>query len=202
MRNAAACAFCDQRSEALSPLAVKGTHDSLGGLSQMEIDVIHRIVRDSGRLSENWVRGCLAEGLSEDEFVEIVSIICIVMVIDAFAFGVGVDPFSLPEPEDGKPTGYSSPGAGDHDAWIKYVQPQDAVPEDGDLYEPPFIPPVIMALSLVPDAKRAYCELAERHYLPTSYIGRPDTDVDIRAINRVQIEIVATRVSSLHQCLY
>jgi len=168
----------------------------------MEIDVIHRIVRDSGRLSENWVRGCLAEGLSEDEFVEIVSIICIVMVIDAFAFGVGVDPFSLPEPEDGNLTGYSSPGAGDHDAWIKYVQPQDAVPEDGDLYEPPFIPPVIMALSLVPDAKRAYCELAERHYLPTSYIGRPDTDVDIRAINRVQIEIVATRVSSLHQCLY
>ena len=37
---------------------------------------MHRIVTDSGRLSEDWVKECLAVGLSEDEFVEILSIIC------------------------------------------------------------------------------------------------------------------------------
>ena len=202
VRNAATCGLCNQRKAALSPFAVEGTHVGLGKMSPVEIDVVHRIVTDSGRLSEDWVKECLAAGLSEDEFVEILSIICIVMMVDVFAFGVGVDAFPLPEPEDGEPTKYSSPSARDHDAWIKYVQPGDEVPDDGDLYEPPFSPPIITALSLVPDAKRAYWELADQLYLPSSYIGRPDIDVDIRAINRPQIEVVATRVSSLHQCLY
>ena len=80
--------------------------------------------------------------------------------------------------------------------------PEDVVPEDGVLYDSTYMPPVITALSLVPDAKRAYYEMAEQHYLSTGYVGRPDLDIDIRALNRMQLEIVATRTSSLHQCLY
>jgi len=201
-RHAIMCRFCLERKDALSPFSVTGTHDALDELSAIEVDVIHRIVTDSGRLSEDWVKDCLAKGLSEEEFIEILSIICVVMMTDTFATGLGLNLFPLPEPEAGEPTRYKAPGAKDHDAWIKFTQPEDIRSEDGDVYDGPFAPPVIKALSLLPNAKRFYWEAADQHYLPASYISNPDIDVDIRAINRVQIEIVATRVSSLHQCLY
>ncbi len=87
-----------------------------------------------------------------------------------------------------------------HDAWISHVEPQDAVPEDGELYGGPTAAAVVTALSLVPDAKRAYWDLADFHYLPNSEIFNFETE--IRALDRMQIEVIAARVSALHQCVY
>ena len=91
-------------------------------------------------------------GPSEEEYIEIVSVVCVVMVVDTFARGLGLTSFPLPEPRVGAPSGYRAPGARMHDAWISNVEPGDVVESDGALYDGPVAPPVVTALSLVPDA--------------------------------------------------
>ena len=128
------------------------------------------------------------------------SVICMVMVIDTFSRALGAPPPALPTPVDGAPSGYRARNAAHHDAWVSHVEPEDVVPEDGFLYHDGPQPPVIKALSLVPDAKRAYWELADTHYLP--YAELPRFDRSIRAISRAQIEVIAARTSAIHQCVY
>lgn len=200
IRNAPSCGLCQRRKEALSPFAVDGEHDHLDALGPSEVDVVHRIVTDSGRLSRDWLDEILVSGLSDSEYIEIVSVIAITMVIDTFRRALDLPLFDLPAPVAGAPSGYSAPGAKDHDGWIRLVVPEDVVPGDGALYDGPLTSPVVKALSLVPEAKRAYWEMAECHYLPNDQMGNFATEV--RAIDRMQIELVAARVSALHQCVY
>lgn len=200
VRNAPSCALCQRRKDALSPFAVDGEHDHLGALGPSEVDVVHRIVTDSGRLSRDWLDGILESGLGDTEYIEIVSVIATTMVIDTFRRALDLAPFDLPAPVAGAPSGYSAPGAKDHDGWIRLVMPEDVVPEDGVLYDGPLTSPVVRALSLVPEAKRVYWEMAECHYLPNDQMGNFATE--IRAIDRMQMELIAARVSSLHQCVY
>lgn len=200
VRNAPSCVLCQRRKDALSPFAVKGEHDSLSVLGPAEIDAIHRIVTDSGRLSRDWVDGLLAAGLDDGDYIEIVSIISVVMVLDTFRRSLDLPPFELPQPVAGAPSGYSAPGAKHHDGWIRLVVPEDVVPGDGKVYGGPLTSPVVKALSLVPEAKRHYWDMAELHYLPNDEMGNFATD--IRAIDRMQMELVAARVSSIHQCVY
>lgn len=200
LRHAFGCDQCRRAKAALSPTAVEGEHDTLGQVRDGEVELIHRLATDSGRLSETWFRDCLASGIGEEEFVEIVSVICIVMVVDTFARALGMPLPALPTPEAGAPSGYRARNAARHDAWVAHVEPEDVVPEDGFLYHDGPQPPVIKALSLVPEAKRAYWDLAETHYLP--YAELPRVDQSIRAISRAQIEVVAARTSAIHQCVY
>ena len=200
VRNAASCALCRRRKEALSPFAVDGSHDSLGVLSDAEVDAVHRIVTDSGRLGRDWVEGLFAAGLDDREYIEILSVICVVMVTDTFRRALGLPAFDLPKPVAGTPSGYSAPGAAMHDGWIRLVLPEDVVPEDGAVYGGPLVSPVVKALSLVPDAKRHYWDLGEAMYLPNAEM--PNFATTVRAIDRMQMEIIATRVSALHQCVY
>ena len=65
VRQAAQCDLCQARKDALSPLAVDGHHDHFGKLSDPQIEAIHRVATDSGRLSGAWVEGLLADGLSD-----------------------------------------------------------------------------------------------------------------------------------------
>ncbi len=51
VRHAWQCALCQARKEALTPAAVQGQHDHLGALPEAAVEVIHRVVTDSGRLS-------------------------------------------------------------------------------------------------------------------------------------------------------
>lgn len=199
VRAARVCALCRERKEALSPYSVPGEHAASGRLSADEVELVHRLTTDPGRLSRAWTEGILAAGVSEEVYVEIVSVVCMVMVIDTFRRALGLAPFELPAPVAGAPSGYRAPGAQRHDAWISLVQPEDVVESDGDLYGAA-ASPVVKALSLVPEAKRAYWDLAEEHYLP----GREMTNfaTGVRAIDRMQMELIAGRVSALHQCVY
>ena len=199
VRAAEDCALCRERKEALSPFAVEGEHEATDLLSAAEVELVHRLTTDPGRLRRAWTEGILAAGVSEEVYVEIVSIVCVTMVIDTFRRSLDLAPFDLPAPVPGAPSGYRAPGARRHDAWISLVQPEDVVESDGDLYGPT-ASPVVKALSLVPQAKRDYWDLAEVHYLPGSEMINFATGA--RAIDRMQIELVAGRVSALHQCVY
>ena len=199
VRAAEDCALCRERKEALSPFAVEGEHAATDRMSAAEVELIHRLTTDPGRLSQAWAEGILAAGVTEEVYVEIVSIVCIVMIVDTFRRSLDLPPFDLPVPAAGEPSRYRAPGARRHDAWISLVQPEDVVESDGDLYGPT-ASPVVKAFSLVPRAKRDYWDLAEEHYLPGSEMTNFATGV--RAIDRMQMELVAGRVSALHQCVY
>ena len=197
-RQAAECGLCRARKDALSPFAVDGHHDHLGELSPSRVEAIHRVATDSGRLSGAWVEGLMADGLSDGEYIEIVGLVAMTKMMDAFAWAAGIEPAALPEPKAGEPSGYRPPGAKKSDAWVAVVK-LDVSESDGPLYGAT-AGGVHQALSLVPDSKRAFWALGEPHYIPMSEIRNVDTKA--RAISRAQIEILAGRTSALHQCVY
>src|SRR5499433_2625312 len=98
-RHAVSCALCRRRKEALSPAAINGTHDSLGALPEVVVEVVHRVRTDPGRLSKRWFRGVIAAGLSEEQYIETVSIVAHLVAIDTMARGLGIDALPLPEPK-------------------------------------------------------------------------------------------------------
>ena len=201
IRHAFDCAHCARIKAALSPNGVAGAHDSRGELTFAEVELIHRTVNDPGRLSDAWAQSLLAEGMSEGEYVEIAGIIAMVMMVDTCTRALGLPNRALPAALLGEPTRYRPPGARREAAWLPIVEPADAVAADGPMYPSPKAGYIYRALSSVPQSLRDYWALANCHYLPGPVIYRFDQK-SIRAISRPQTEILASRVSALHQCLY
>ena len=199
-RAARDCRHCADIKAALSPNAVRGTHETRGALGFAEVELVHRVVADPGRLSERWVQSVLAQGLSEGEYVEIVGVVAMVMMMDAFTRALGLAERPLPAPREGAPTRYSPPGAKKQAAWLPIVEPQDVAASDGPMYPNPRAGYIYRALSSVPQSLRDYWALASCHYLPSEAIYQFDRSV--RAISRPQTEVIAARVSALHQCVY
>jgi hypothetical protein len=200
VRRARECAHCARIKAALSPNAVPGTHESLGVLSEAEVELVHRVTGDPGRLSEKWSQSVLARGLAEGEYVEIVGLVAMVMMMDTCMRALGMPERELPAPAAGEPTRSQPPGAKKQAAWLPLVEPEDAVDADGPMYPSPKAGYIYRGLSLVPQSLRDYWALANCHYMPGQYVYKFDTS--IRAIRRPQVEILAARVSALHQCVY
>src|SRR5690349_19466693 len=70
VRQARECRLCARIKAALSPNAVHAAHDSLGRVGAAEVELIHRVVNDPGRLSESWANSVLARGLTDGEYIE------------------------------------------------------------------------------------------------------------------------------------
>lgn len=200
-RRASSCALCRRRIEALSPLAIAGTHDSLGQLPEAAAEVVHRIRTDPARLSERWYRGAVANGLTEEQYVEIVSVVAHVVAIDTMARGLGLDAPPLPSPESGSPSRRRPAGAKPGGAWVPWVEPADAGEAMDGIY-PTDRPPanIIKAMSLVPEEVRSFFDLVTHQYLPGPAMR--DFAREYRAISHAQIELLAARVSAINQCLY
>lgn len=200
IRKARSCAHCARIKAALSPNAVPGAHDSFGVLGVAEVELVHRVVNDPGRLSESWARSILERGVGEGEYVEIVGLVAMVMMMDTCMLGLGQPLRELPAARQGEPTRYRPPGARKKAAWLPITEPEDAVEADGPMYPSPKAGYIYRGLSLVPQSLRDYWALACAHYLPPEVIYKFDRS--IRAITRPQTEILAARVSAMHQCVY
>ena len=200
IRRARECALCSRIKAALSPNGVQGTHESLGTVGAAEIELIHRVVGDPGRLSEKWSLSVLALGMSEGEYVEIVGLVAMVMMLDTFRRALGAPERELPAPKSGEPTRHRPVGAKKQAAWLPLVEPEDATEADGPMYPNPKAGYIYRGLSLVPQSLRDYWTLANCHYMPGEFVYQ--FDKSIRAIRRPQVEIIAARVSALHQCVY
>lgn len=199
VRGASGCALCDERRDALSPLAVAGTHDHAGVLPDAAVEVVHQITRDPGRLSRTWFEKVAAEGLSEERYVEALGIVVAVVSMDFVCRGLGVAPHPLPAPVAGEPDGYRPPGAGPDVGWVSMIPAKQAVGPEADLYEGPVAANVIRAMSLVPDAVRTLKRLSAAHYLPMAKVSDPRAQ---RTLGRGPIELLAGRVSALNECFY
>lgn len=192
------CALCKARKDALSPNAVDGSHDTVSDLPAAQIEAIHRIATDPGRLTEAWQKGL---GMDETAYVETVGVIAQLTAIDTFASGLGQPWHDLPEPKPGEPTRRVTPGAKHGLAWVATLDPADAEGEDETLYPSGRSPANIRrAMSLVPNEVRGFFNIVEVQYLPGP--AMLDFDNEYRAITHAQIELLAGRVSAINQCAY
>ena len=200
-RHAHLCALCRQRKEALSPAASEGKHDSLGALPEIVVELVHRVRTDPGRLSEPWFRGVIAGGLSDEQYVETVSIVAQVIAIDTMARGLGFDMLPLPEPKPGLPSHYRPTGAKPGGAWVPWLEPAELSEREAGIY-PAGRPAanIMKAMSLVPDEVKGFFDIVSHQY--QGPLEMRDFSREYRAISHAQIELLAARVSALNQCLY
>lgn len=199
-RHAWNCGLCRRRKDALSPYAVDGQHDDLGEVPAAWVDVIHRVVTDSGRLTRRWYQEARDAGVAEDEFVEIISVAIITTTVDAFAYGIGVDFPALPIASDGAPhrmrASEATPGPG----WVATIAPENAGADFADFYANESHFYIRRSLTLVPDECRRFWELMNPLYMEDPRV--PETEGLDRAISRAQIEFLAARASALLGCYY
>ena len=202
VRLAQSCSLCKQRKAALSPYQVDGSHDSTGELSDTIVEVIHRIVTDSARVTKSWYDEIIQQGLKPEEYIEILGTLVDVFSIDEFCRALDIPLNELPKAEAGDASKY---------------RPQNIV-EDGDGSWVPILPNivdegpeadlwdgrtgyVIRALSLVPNEVRYMLDLLVVHYLDNRQIWNVK-DSPRGTLTRGQMEVVAARVSAFNGCFY
>ena len=164
------------------------------------VAVIHRVVTDPQRLTRTWFDGIMAEGLTEEEYVEIIGTVVCVFSIDEFCRAIDVPPNPLPEPEPGEPSRYRPVNIVNDGAWVRILPRVVESGPEADLWQGQtgF---VIRALSLVPDETRSMLDLLEAHYLNTENILELKSSPK-GTFSRIQSEIIAIRVSALNGCFY
>lgn len=199
VRNAAVCPLCRDRKLALSASAVDGKHATLGDLGPAAVEVIHRVTTDPGRLSKSWFDSVISQGLSHGEYVEIISIVVVIVTIDSFCYAIGVAQNPLPDPVEGEPSHYRPEGLVDDVAWVPVLDPDRVAAAESDLFPGSRTGNVIRALSLIPDVVRDLRPLSAAHYMNL------DDMLDFSkglSIDRMQVEFIAGRVSALNECFY
>ena len=196
------CAWCAARKAALSPYAVSGVHDAAGDLPLAAVDAVHRVVTDPGRLSRRWADEVFSGGVSDGQLVELVSVVCIVMLVDGFARAIGASPPALPGPRAGEPSRVRPSEAADEGYFVPTIPYAVGSRPELDLYAPDaFVPNVARGLSLVPDALRTAKDLMLAHYVQYQQVAT-DYEPPDRPISRSQMELVASRTSAKNECFY
>lgn len=200
-RNAVSCGFCAQRKEALSPYNFAGEHEHDGVLDPLVVDAIHRIITDQTRITESYVQNNEAAGMSRERYVELSSIVTVTFSIDEFNRALGLPLEPLPEAEDGEPDHYRPAHAKDGTGFVPMIPADGNVGPEADLWPEGANANVLRAYSVVPDAVRNWMLVGDAQYLSMSgmQIFAGDTG---RSIDRMQIELVAARVSSHNECFY
>ncbi len=206
VRNATTCSFCRQRKQALSPYRFKGEHQQgesgaeAAGLSLLAVDAVHRIVTDQTRITQAYIDANSDAGLTEEQYVELAGIVVAVFSIDEFNRGLGFKPEPLPLASAGDPTLYRPSQAVRGTGFVSMIPTDGATGAEADLWSDRTAN-VLRAPSLVPDALRDWFKIAAAQYLSmegmANLIGQDD-----RSINRMQMELIAGRVSSYNECFY
>jgi len=203
VRQATQCAYCAERKQALSPYTLDGRHSSADDsvLDSDAIDAVHRIITDQTRITKTWIDNIAKRGLSAEKYVELVGITVCVFSIDEFNRALGLTPEPLPEPIPGQPSNYRPDGLETKTAHVPMIAANEIGENEADLWPKNRSANVARALSLVPNAVREWYGIGDAQYLPMELIvnfGAPTG----RLLNRMQIEIVAGRVSSHNECFY
>jgi hypothetical protein len=198
-RGAADCPLCRERKAALSPEHVQGEHVRVSDLPETLVELAHRIRGDSQRLSRGWFDRIRADGIEEGPYVEAVGVVTFTAGLDFFCRALGVSVFPLPEALPGEPSGHRPDKLRSGVAWVAMLAPEDATGSESDLYESEFVPHIARALSQVPDHVRVLQRETASHYVHLRDLQNPTVGRDL---DRLQIELVAARVSALNECFY
>ncbi len=201
-RNAVSCDFCAQRKQALSPYSFAGEHQHDSMLDAVAVDAVHRIITDQSRITQAWIDGNVELGFTEEKYVELLGVVVTVFSIDEFNRGLGLPPESLPEPIPGEPNHYRPALAERGTGFVSMLPSKGgAVNDESDLWAPGRGANVLRAMSLVPDAVRGWFLVASGQYLSVKGMSNLSGDLG-RSLNRMQMEVIAGRVSSINECFY
>jgi hypothetical protein len=200
-RNALDCEYCQQRKSALSPYTFEGEHQHSDGLPVLAVDAVHRIITDQCRITQSYVDDNALQGLSKAAYVELVGIAVAVFSVDEFHRALGVEVEALPDPTSGEISRYTPAMLSEDVGFVPTVPAEGSVGQEADLWPTGRSANVLRALTLVPDAMRDWRELGSAQYLSFEAMGNFGQD-ETRSINRMQIELIAGRVSSINECFY
>ena len=200
-RQAPTCKLCSQRKEALSPYALKGEHDGASALPALAVDAVHRVVTDQTRITEQYLADNEKAGFGKPAYVELVGIVVAVLSIDEFHRAMGLPLAPLPEAGVGSPDEYRPTQAVVGTGFVPMILPEGAEGKEADLWSKGRTANVVRALSLVPNAVRDWIAISDAQYLSFEQMGNFDQPEN-RSLNRMQIELVAGRVSAINECFY
>ena len=186
----------------LQELPEKESSRSSTNLPEIVREVVQKLAVSPNDYLEDTYDKATENGLSDEEYVEIVGIVSRLTCMDIFARGIGVPLRPLPEPQQGEPSRKRPVTAKKEMAWVPTIP---NLPEGGEdaleLYGEGYKTYIVRGLSLVPDEVRKHLELEESQYLPMKNIFIPDYQHH-EGFTRAQCEIVAGRVSALNECFF
>ncbi len=174
-----------KRLEAVSPYAVTGHHAADDLLSATDVDVVHRVASDPGRLTRAWADEAIQE-IGEERYTELVAVTAIARCLDGFADALGLPHEPLPSAVSSEPARQRPADVGDVGAWVS----QSTAPTRAN---------VSRTFSLIPTTNATWRELVDSHY------SRGAEFMDLtweRALTRPQVELVAARTTAGNECFY
>ncbi|EAQ64170.1 hypothetical protein MED121_01020 [Marinomonas sp. MED121] len=203
-RNAESCEFCSKRATALSIHSVTGSHLGIEQAQEVNLhpvilDLVHRIIRDVGRITQTDIDKVEQAGLDIGHFVEAFGIAVCIKSMDTANRGFGIPKHSLDiEPEDGKPTKLVPVDVTLSEAFVPMINKDQPASPNDDLWD---AQPgnVSRALSYVPEMLRESRILTAAHFIPLKSLMNFKEG---RTLTRVQLEYVAARVGILNECFY
>ena len=160
-------------------------HESTGALAASAVEVIHRVVNDSGSLTRAWAE-IQIDALGDARYAELVAVTAILAAIDVYTRAMGEHEHELLPPIDGPPAAERPDDVGDVGAFIPMTEVK-------------LLANVSRALSLVPRTNATWRALVTESYSRGPQMLELTWD---RALTRPQIELVAAQVSRLQQCFY
>jgi hypothetical protein len=201
VRNATHCEYCSQRKQALSPYNFEGEHSCGDSLPKCAVDAVHRIITDQSRITRSYIDEGANHELSVERYVELLGITVAVVSIDEHmrALGLALEP--LPTPIEGEISQYRPSGLEHETAHVPMIGEKTIATKEADLWQPGQTANVVRALSLVPNALREWRHIGDVQYLNENRM-MDLSGATGRTINRMQIELVAGRVSSHNECFY
>ncbi len=186
VRAARECSHCEERSEALVPMAVAGEHTAATSLSAEVVEVVHRVTTDASRITGSWASARIA-ALDAAPYSEIIGTVAIVNALDVHCKALGLAVAEAPAVVLGEPSRVLPRDVTDTES--AYV-PQDPDHQNAN---------VRRALTMVPQTLNAFFGLVGRMYSGAAF---GDLIWNHRALDRPQVELLAARTSALNECFY
>ena len=151
-------------------------------------DAIYRISRHAATLTREWYEKVTAE-INPLAFVELCGIACTIAPVMAFRRALSLPPLEIGSAESGQPSNQKPNDIVSAQLnWVPVVGPAD---KDAA---------VVQAFTAVPETNRVIWAMADAQYIPDKEMVDPNWTRG--TLSRVQIELVATRVSQQRECFY
>ena len=200
-RAASACSLCAEKKAALSRSQIKALHPENDLLSPLTVDMIHQIITDQGRITESQVQALEQSGVSRLAYAELIGIVVCLFSIDEFCRALSQPLPELPQPQPGLASQRTPKNLETKTGFVPMIAREGLTEGVQDLWPEGFGANVIRALSAAPDLVRQWKQLAAVFYLPLEEM-RNLTQSASRRLNRMQMELIAGRVSAINRCFY
>ena len=151
-------------------------------------DVMYRISRHAATLTREWYKKVTAE-INPLAFVELCGIACTIAPVMAFRRSLGLPALEVGPAESGQPSNKEPENiVAAQLNWVPVVGPAD---KDAA---------VVQAFTAVPETNRVIWAMADAQYIPDKEMVDPKWTRG--TLSRVQMELIATRVSQQRECFY